>query len=85
VISGWQPQASGAPPPLLSPALGACLRRRARQVGAGRTFDPTTYSANIAANRQQQAESTKRSFVGSGDILAFPATPGSGTAAAKQP
>lgn len=39
------------------------------QVGAERSFDPTLYSAAISANRAQQAESTLRSFVGSGSIL----------------
>lgn len=41
------------------------------QVGGDRSFDPSVYSHNIENNRQQQADSLQRSYVGSGDILAF--------------
>jgi hypothetical protein len=41
------------------------------QVGIDKTFDPTVYSHNIMTNRTQQADSLQRSYVGSGDILAF--------------
>lgn len=41
------------------------------QVGGEKTFDPSVYSHNLVLNRQQQADSLQRSYVGSGDILAF--------------
>lgn len=41
------------------------------QVGADKRFDPSIYSHNILLNRQQQADSLQRSYVGGGDILAF--------------
>jgi hypothetical protein len=40
-------------------------------VGAARTFNPTDYSDNLKTNAQQQKDSLARSYVGSGDILAF--------------
>jgi hypothetical protein len=40
-------------------------------VGGEKTFDPSVYSHNLVLNRQQQADSLQRSYVGSGDILAF--------------
>lgn len=45
------------------------------QIGKG-SFDADVYSHNLNLNRQQQADSLQRSYVGSGDILAF--TPGGG-------
>lgn len=41
------------------------------QIGSDKTFDPVVYSSALMANRQQQAESTQRNFVGSGKILEF--------------
>jgi hypothetical protein len=41
------------------------------QVGGDRSFDPTVYQHNLVINRQQQVDSLQRSYVGSGDILAF--------------
>jgi hypothetical protein len=41
------------------------------QVGGDRSFDPTVYQHNLVVNRQQQVDSLQRSYVGSGDILAF--------------
>lgn len=41
------------------------------QVGADKSFEPSVYSHNREVNRQQQADSLQRSYVGSGDILAF--------------
>lgn len=43
----------------------------ADKVGADKTFEPSVYSHNIQVNKQQQADSLQRSYVGSGDILAF--------------
>lgn len=42
------------------------------QVGGDKSFDPAVYSRNLVTNKQQQADSLQRSYVGSGDILAFP-------------
>jgi hypothetical protein len=41
------------------------------QVGSERTFDAGVYSKALHANREQQAVSSQRNFVGGGDILAF--------------
>lgn len=41
------------------------------QVGSERTFDAGVYSKAAEVNRQQQAASSQRNFVGGGDILAF--------------
>jgi hypothetical protein len=41
------------------------------QVGSERTFDAGVYSKAVESNRQQQAASNTRNFVGGGDILAF--------------
>lgn len=55
---------------------GSCLAAAAPdcpcpQVGAERTFDAAVYSNSLTTNRQRQADSTQRNFVGGGDILAF--------------
>ncbi|WIA34179.1 hypothetical protein OEZ86_012537 [Tetradesmus obliquus] len=43
----------------------------ADKVGSERTFDAGVYSKAAEVNRQQQAASSQRNFVGGGDILAF--------------
>lgn len=48
-----------------------CFALLLPQVGSERTFDAGVYSKAAEVNRQQQAASSQRNFVGGGDILAF--------------
>lgn len=46
----------------------------ADKIGGDKSFDPTVYSNALATNRQNQADSSQRNFVGSGNILEFKPT-----------